>query len=297
MRTLSYAAAIAFGLSSGLLASVAIAQDIGPLKPLRDKSMIQIEYKAPTTKTLEPVYQRLKARGVLERLQAFLSPLRLPQPISVVTAECSGQIELPYRADSPVTICYEYVALIEEAAPPGIGSVGGALVTRDIALVGPFVQFALRSIARHVIDMLELPVWGNAEDAADNVAALIMLEVSPQVAQKTIFGTAYFFAKAGQSEKIDLGAIRPHIAQRYFNLLCIAVGSDLVRYSVFLPIGRQAGPVDLPKSRYDYCLQLASPEHSEYNKIKDAMHGLIMDKHVDLALLKQVRTIEWLSDD
>lgn len=297
MRTLYYAGAIAFGLSSGLLANAAIAQDIGPLKPLRDKSMIQIEYKAPTTKALEPVYQRVKARQVLERLQAFLSPLRLPQPLSVVTAECGGQIELPYRADAPVTICYEYVALIEEAAPPGIGSVGGALVTREIALVGPFVQFALRSIARRVIDMLELPVWGNAEDAADNVAALIMLEVSPQVAQKTIFGTAYFFAKAGQSEKLDLGAIRPHIAQRYFNLLCIAVGSDLVRYSVFLPIGRQAGPVDLPKSRYDFCLQLASPEHSEYNKIKDAMHGLIMEKHVDLALLKQVRTIDWLSDD
>jgi hypothetical protein len=159
------------------------------------------------------------------------------------------------------------------------------------------VQFTLRSIARHIIDMLELPVWGNAEDAADNLAAFIMLEVSPQVAQKTIFGTAYFFAKTMQSEKLDLAAIRPQIAQRYFNLLCIAVGSDLVRYSVFVPVNRQAGPVDLPKNRYGFCMQLASPEHSEYNQIKLAFQQLIRDKHVDLPLLKQVRTIEWLADD
>ena len=297
MRTLQYAAAITFGLSSGLLASVASAQDIATLKPFRDKSMIKIEYKAPTDKKLEPIYQRLKAREVLERMQAFLSPLRLPQPLNLVTAQCGGQVELPYQSDAPVTICYEYVALIEQEAPAGLGFVGQAFVTHDIALVGPFVQFTLRSIARHIIDMLELPVWGNAEDAADNLAAFIMLEVSPQVAQKTIFGTAYFFAKTMQSEKLDLAAIRPHIAQRYFNLLCIAVGSDLVRYSVFVPVNREAGPVDLPKNRYGFCLQLSAPERSEYNQIKYAFHQLIRDKHVDLSLLKQVRTIEWLAAD
>jgi len=297
MRTLQYAAAIVFGISSGLLVSIASAQDSETLKPFRDKSMIKIEYKAPTDKKLEPIYQRLKAREVLERLQAFLSPLRLPRPLNLVTAECGGQIELPYQPDAPVTICYEYVGLIEQVAPAAIDSVGQAIVTRDIALVGPFVQFSLRSVARHLLDMLELPVWGNAEDAADSLAAFIMLEVSPQVAQKTIFGTSYFFVKTGQSEKLDLAAIRPHVAQRYFNLLCIAVGSDLVRYSVFLPIDRQEGPVDLPKNRIGHCLQLAAPEHNEYNQIKYAFHQLIRDKHVDLPLLKQVRTIEWLADD
>ena len=297
MSKLQYAVALAFGLSSSLLTSMASAQDSESLKSLRDKSMIKIEYKVPTDKKFEPIYQRLKARAVLERMQAFLAPLRLPQPLNLVTAQCGGQLGLPYQPDAPVTICYEYVELIEQAAPAGLGTVGQALVTHDIALVGPFVQVTLRSVARRIIDMLELPVWGNIEDAADNLAAFIMLEVSPQVAQKTIFGTAYFFFKTGQSEKIDLAAIRPSVAQRYFNLLCIAVGSDLVRYSVFLPVDRQAGPVDLPKNRYDFCLQLAAPERSEFNQLKNAFHQLIRDKHVDLALLKQVRTIEWLADD
>ena len=147
MRTLYYAAAIAFGLSSGLPPSIASAQDIDSLKPFRDKSMIKVEYKAPTDKKLEPIYQRLKSRQVLERLQAFLSPLRLPQPLNVVTAECGGLVELPYQPDAPVTICYEYIDLIEQEAPAGLGAVGQAFVTRDIALVGPFVQFSLRTMA------------------------------------------------------------------------------------------------------------------------------------------------------
>src|SRR4029077_8927992 len=146
MRTLQYATAIVFGLSAGFLANVASAQDSATLKPFRDKSMLKSEYKAPTDKKLEPIYQRLKGREVLERLQAFLSPLRLPQPLNVVTAECGGLVELPYQPDGPVTICYEYIGLIEQAAPAGLGTVGQAVVTRDIALVGPFVQFSLRSV-------------------------------------------------------------------------------------------------------------------------------------------------------
>jgi Putative metallopeptidase len=297
MKKILYAAAIAFGISSVMPAASAVAQDIDTLKPLRDKSTIQIEYKKPSNKRLEPIYHRLQSRQVLERLQAFLSPLRLPRPLVVVMAECGGQLELPYRPDAPVTICYEYTALIEQEAPAGIGSVGAVLVTRDIAIVGPFVQIALRSVARSIIDMLELPVWGNAEDAADSLAAFIMLEVSPEVAQKTIYGTAYFFAHTGASEKIDLAAVRPHIVQRYYNLLCIAVGSDFVRYSVFLPIGRQEGAADLPKNRYGSCLQLSSPEHSEFSKIKYAFDQLILAKYVDLSLMKQVRAIQWLTKD
>jgi hypothetical protein len=44
-------------------------------------------------------------------------------------------------------------------------------------------------------------------------------------------------------------------------------------------------------------MQVTSPEHSEYNKVKYAFQQLIRDKHVDLPLLKQVRTIDWLADD
>ena len=37
-------------------------------------------YEEPTNAQLRPIYERLKQRAVLEELQAFLSPLRLPRP-------------------------------------------------------------------------------------------------------------------------------------------------------------------------------------------------------------------------
>ncbi len=300
MKRISRVAAVAAGVICSIaLAAPANAQDVASLKSLRDKSKIKIEYVAPANAKWQPVYERLVKRQVLERLQAFLAPLRLPRDLQVRTADCGGQFELPYRADAPVTVCYEYVDLIERVAPPPtdpIYTLGPALVTREIAIVGPFVQIALHNVARSAIDMLELPVWGNVDDAADNLAAYIMLRTSSDVAQKTVFGTAFFFMRAAPAG-INLADTRLHLEQRYYNLLCIAVGSDLVRYSMFVPLRREPIIGDLPKNRLGFCLQLGSPEHSEYNKVREAFEELILKQHVDLELYKQVRGIDWLKDD
>ena len=298
MRCSAWAATAAIGLIAAL-AAPALAQDAERIKPFRERSKIKIEYKAPSDPKWRPVYERLAKAQVLERLQAFLSPLRLPRDLLVQSDQCNGQFELPYRADAPVTICYEYIDLIERAAPPAndpIGSLGPVLVTRDIAIIGPIVQALFHNVARSMIDMLELPVWGNADDAADNLAAYIMLRVSPEAAQKTVFGTAYFFLRAAPSQ-VNQAATSLHLEQRYYNLLCIAVGSDMVRYSMFIPLRREPLPGDLPKNRLGFCLQLGSPEHSEFSKIKQAFDDLILKQHVDLDLYRQVRAVDWLQDD
>jgi hypothetical protein len=300
MKRISRAAAVAVGVIWPVALTIpAAAQDVASIKSLRDRSKIKIEYVAPQNPKWRPVYERLMKRQVLERLQGFLAPLQLPRDLSVRTSDCGGQFELPYRADAPVTICYEYVDLVDRVAPPPtdpIYTIGPALVTREIAIVGPFVQIALHNVARAMIDTLELPVWGNIDDAADNLSAYIMLRVSPEVAQKTVFGSAFFFMRAAPAG-INLADTQLHLEQRYYNLLCIAVGSDLVRYSMFVPLRREPIIGDLPKNRLGFCLQLGSPEHSEYSKVRQAFEGLILTKHVDRELLRQVRAIEWLKDD
>jgi hypothetical protein len=284
------------------LAAPAAAQDAPPTNPLAAQSKIKIEYRAPTDLQYRPIFDRLRQRQVLERLQSFLAPLRLPSDLTVLTAQCGGELSLPYKRGAPVTICYEYVALIEKVAPPeqppsaSIKPLGGALVTRNIALVGPFVQVVLHDVSRTAIDMLGIPVWGNVEDAADYLAAFLMLQFGADVAEKTIFGTAYFFSQI-DTPNVDFAAIRPHVQQRYYNLLCIAVGSNLVRYSMFLPVFRQEARGDLPAGRMGSCLQLGSPEHSEYNKVRYAFGTLILKDYVDPDLLKQVRATDWLKDD
>jgi hypothetical protein len=57
---------------------------------------VAIEYIAPKDAGLQDLYEILKIRGALERIQKILSPLRLPEELTVKTAEC-GKVDATYR--------------------------------------------------------------------------------------------------------------------------------------------------------------------------------------------------------
>ena len=245
---------------SGAIAALAVAWTIGQAAPVAAQeaktSNVKIAYDEPQSAALRPVYDRLKQREVLERLQKFLSPLKLPRELNVRTAECGTQVR-PYRTGEPVTLCYEFVLQVEKQAPPAdrVGAIGQALITRNMAIVGPIVHALLHDSARAIFDMLEIPVWGNAVDAADHAAAFLMLQFGADVAQKTLFGTAYFLAVTSE-QPFDPLSVAPHLIQRYYNMLCMAIGYDFVRYAVFIPVNRQQGPGDLPLFRVGNCITL-----------------------------------------
>jgi hypothetical protein len=274
------------------------------LATLTAKSQISVTYDEPTTAELKPYYERIKARGVLQQLQQFLAPLRLPEgrKLNVHMSEC-GSLWKPYKSGQPVTICYEFVRLIEGALPSsdlgdvtGVGSLGPALVTREMALVGPFVEEALHDVALGVFDTLEIPVWGRAEDAADYAAAFVMLQFGTDVAYKTFLGTAYFldvfdrYVKANQGFNVGyLGDIRPTLRQRYYNLLCIAYGGDPVHFAVFIPLARAGDDKSLPAGRALYNCQ------EDFKKLQNGFLQTVYP-HVDQGLLKLTQSIKWLDE-
>src|SRR5262245_23317045 len=77
---------------------------------------VEISYTQPTTAALRPIYERVTQRKVLEELRAFLAPLRLSEKLKITMAECGNRRKMHYRPGGVVTICYEYVALIERYA-------------------------------------------------------------------------------------------------------------------------------------------------------------------------------------
>src|SRR5437868_11124176 len=98
--------------ATALLPAPAAAQVPADLR----NPQIEIAYVEPRTAAYRPIYEKLKKRAVLEELRAFLAPLKLPKKLEVRTAEC-GATSLPYKPGGPVTVCYEYIAMIERAAP------------------------------------------------------------------------------------------------------------------------------------------------------------------------------------
>jgi hypothetical protein len=294
--------------------------------PALAQNKIQIVYEQPKTPELRPFYDKLRQRKVLETLQSFLAPLKFDKTLTIKTADCGGSPYAPYQYGGLVTVCYEYVNLIEGVLPgekgakeikspkpytelfKNLGRIGPVLVTREMAAEGPFVEQVLHETALGVFDLLEVPIWGRRDDAADFLAAYLMLQFGTDVARKTVYGTAYFLNqldmlnRSHMLENADyLSGVHPTIRQRYYNILCIALGSDPVEFSTFIAIGRAENTVDLPTARIASCsgIRLAGAREApgtDYDKVATAFAQLILPS-VDLDLLRKVRATKWLPDD
>jgi len=280
--------ALACGLV--VLASVATAKAAAPV--LRN-DQIEIAYVEPTNPDFEPLYEGLKARKVLEELRAFLAPLKLPRTITVKVDQC-GELAKVYKPGEPVTICYEYVAKLRELAQklPTESADENAL-TRDDAIVGAFVQAVLQRTASAVFDVLDTPIWGREEDAADKLAAFLMLQFGPKAARKLIDGATYFFNASDQKwTGVDFSELESTQSQRYYNYVCMALGADPTLFADF--DASQAMHVDksghLPKLgsyRASWCPR-------EYSEEVWAFQQLILP-HIDLDLMRQVLARDWLA--
>jgi hypothetical protein len=248
-------------------------------------SQVETSYVEPKDPAFRPVYERLKKRQVLEQLQLFLAPLRLPRKLQVKIDQCSAPVT-DYSPGGAVTICYEYIDQIEKLAPGGAVLVGSAwITTRDDALVGAVAVTVLHEVAHAVFDVLNVPVWGREDDAADKVAGFIVLQFGKEVAWRTITGVAWFLSQAFDSGRVNYADTRSAAPQRFYNILCIAYGSDTKTFG-FLSPKSSGQTVYLPAGRAENC-------EGEYAQLKFAFDKTIMP-NVDSDLLKKVQAMEWL---
>ena len=117
-----------------------------------------------------------------------------------------------------------------------------------------------------------------------------MLQFGTDVAMKTVLGSAYFLNELEKRVRYSfdyVGDIRPTIRQRYSNLLCVAFGSDPVKFANFVPVNRQQQVADLSNDRADVCVY-------DYDALKRSFVNAILKPQVDSELQKQVLAAKWL---
>jgi hypothetical protein len=242
---------------------------------------IHIDYVEPTNPAHRPIYERLKQRKVLEQYKEFMSPLQLPRPLQVVLKGCDGVVNAWFDGKAKITLCYEYVELVELVAAKGDALPG---FKREDAIVGEFVEVILHETAHAVFKILDIPVFGREEDAADELAQFIMLQFGKNVARRTLSGVAFFYRVLGMQETLKLEDFSDEHGtngQRFYNALCIAVGRDEETFKDIATL--------LPERRAARC-------KGEYDAARKAFVKLILP-HVDKAAMERVRQIEWLKDD
>lgn len=244
-------------------------------------SQIRIVYGEPKNPAHRPIYERLQKRRVLEDFQEFLSPLKLPKPLTIKTEGCG--VVNAYYSSGAVTICYEYIAWLHQIARKVTLS---NEISLEDAVVGPFVDVLLHEVAHAIFDLLKIPIFGREEDAADQLAAFILLQFGNDVARRTIVGAALLFRQMAvekQPGAVDYAAVHGLPAQRFINVLCIAYGAQPKLFADFVKQGF------LPVFRIGNC-------RWEYQQVRHAFLTLI-SPHVDPVLQEKVRGREWLRAD
>jgi hypothetical protein len=240
----------------------------------------------PQNSAFQQLYDLLRERRALERIQEILSPLRLPEELTIKTAEC-GVANSWYRRESfkpTVTICYEFLKHILDSVPNEITPAG---VAPADAAVGQFFFVTLHEVGHAAFDIFAVPIFGREEDAADNFATYIMLQFGKEQAPRLIGGAAWAWrAYLGDYKRDPVVPMRLTAfandhglpQERFYNMLCLALGANGGEFA------EAAGY--LPAWRSPRC-------SSEYQTLVRAFHKEI-SPHIDQEMAKRVMDTDWL---
>jgi len=270
-------------LTRNVIAFIALLSAIGSIEPVsaqfsKSPLGIDVTYVAPISAKYTAVMERLKARRVLEQLRDFTEPLRLPHAFHLIARECHEENAFYSPAEWSLTLCYELIDEINRDAPKSDQMKEG--VTHEDVVLGEVVFVVLHELGHAAFDMLQVPVFGREEDAADQMAVFLAMQFSPEVARTIVRGNYYFFSNHGDPTEWGRYADEHGTnSQRLYNGLCWAYGGDPQLFKDFVDQGL------LPKQRAANCAD-------EYRQIRDAFNGTILP-FIDTALMKEVQARDW----
>lgn len=200
----------------------------------------------PTNQVIETAAR--DSRLVEEISSGLNRAFSLPHDVALGMGECGEPNAFYSSGDKKLVICYELFAFLLEVFPNDSNKVAGSLT---------FIIF--HELGHAVVDVYELPAVGREEDAADQLAALILINGGAEEAQAVI-SAAEFFDKISTNE-FDFADEHSLNQQRVYNILCWLYGSDPQKYSTIVRSGV------LPESRAQRCPDEYSQVERSWTKL------------------------------
>ncbi len=268
------------GIAAVLAGTFAVLPSIGSANaaPKSKPNQIKYEYVSPKNPAHQAIHDHMKQGRALEHLQELLSPIRLPYPLTLKVEGCDGVTNAFYR-DEVITVCYELLADILKNAPTQDLPIG---LSRADTILGPVLDTFLHETGHAVFHMLQIPVLGREEDAADQFSAYVTLRLNKDEARRMILGSAYQYRLYMPGSEVTVpiksfSGVHSLPAQRAFNILCIAYGADKKLFSDIVEKDF------LPKARAESC-------DLEYEDLTFAMTKLIAP-HIDKRMAKKFHDV------
>jgi Putative metallopeptidase len=219
---------------------------------------IKIAYEPPQSREFQALYTLMKERRALERLRLFLAPFDLPADITIAVSDCRDEMGAWYDIDlKSLTGCYYFLDQVMKRAPKRTTPAG---ITRDGVVAGSITQVLLHEFGHAIVNLYDVPIFGNEEDVADQLAAYLILKLDKPEAKRLISGSAFMLAGYAAEEKVGAAALADDhrlAAQRFYSVVCLAFGKDPANFR--LVEQRKI----LPKQRAELCpLEYQQVDHA-----------------------------------
>ena len=236
---------------------------------------VRVVYRDPADPAHRKILEYARDQRFLEGVAEVLAIVQLPRPLTLSLSSCDGTANAWYDPDRRnVTLCYEYLAEFRQLA--ATAHLEGA-DARDAAN-GPAVFVLLHESGHAVFDLLQVPILGHEEDAADVFATVLLLKMGRDLAFHVLRGTAWSYGQEAAARSLGEGDFADQHgldAQRYYNVLCLAYGSDPKAFAAAVQKGH------LPEDRAEGCRE-------EYHQALFAMQKLIAPS-IDPRALERLR--------
>ena len=201
------------------VASAALISLLIPTPGAAEQRSFTFEYVAPTNPSLQQIATTLKSARVLEAFAATSDRyFDLPKPVRISLNQCNA-VNAFYESDPrQITLCYELLLDLAKRLDGQPRS--------DELFFGTLVFVTSHELGHALINVLDLPVLGREEDAADELAALALIE-DPEGAPAVAGTVEWFSSNAGGRVSLPEMADEHALSeQRYFNMLCWAYGAN-----------------------------------------------------------------------
>ncbi len=261
------ATALAWGQAAGAAPAGAPAGPAG--------GSVRVEYQPPKDPRHRDLADTLKKRHALETFAEVLGTVRLPKPLALRLQGCDGESNAWYSpAQGAIIFCYEYAAELWKKAPEAAEKGIAVADAQD----GPFAFVLLHESSHALFDLLAVPLLGHEEDAADQLAGWMLLRTGRDAALRLLRGAAWMYlreARARAPGEDDFADVHGLDAQRYYNVLCMAYGSDPEFFGGVVRKGH------LPPERAETCGE-------EWEQV-DYAARVLLQGHVDAKAAARVR--------
>jgi hypothetical protein len=172
-----------------------------------------------------PLRDQLMQSRLLDTIAIGLNDtIAVRENVVIAASEC-GEPIAHYRPEARrVTLCYELLDELSRRYARVEGS--------DLLIAGTYAFVLLHELGHAMVHVLDLPITGREEDAADQLATLLMLREGA-VGDSLAFAVATMFAQQAETVSFEeLGFADEHglDLQRVYNILCWIHGRDPARY-------------------------------------------------------------------